>query len=62
MAGIACNVPLVVDWISNDFRLLESTVDSYSYVSSYGLMLLGLGFQTFCFALLLALLPPQDID
>jgi hypothetical protein len=61
LAGIGCNIPLVADWVQNDFRLLEASVEDYSYLSSYGLMLLGAGFQTFCFTLLLQLLAPEDI-
>ena len=62
LAGIACNVPLLVDWLSNDFRLTGESLSSDSYLSSYGLMLLGLGFQTFCFTLLLQLLNPEVND
>ncbi len=54
-AGIACNIPLVVDWVSHDFHL-----KSFSHLSAYGLLLLVLGFQTFCFTLLLQILPPGD--
>jgi glycosyltransferase involved in cell wall biosynthesis len=62
LVGIGCNVPLLVDWLSNDFRLTAESLNSDSYLSSYGLMLLGLGFQTFCFTLLLQLLNPEVND
>jgi hypothetical protein len=60
--GIACNVPIVVDWVSNGFRLKVSSIDTYEHLSAYGLMLLGVGFQTFCFTLLLQLLGRGDTD
>jgi glycosyltransferase involved in cell wall biosynthesis len=57
LGGIACNVPLVVYWVSHDFHL-----KTFSHLSAYGLLLLVLGFQTFCFTLLLQILPPGDRD
>jgi hypothetical protein len=59
LAGIACIVPLV-EWISNDFEL-----DDVSNLSILGLLFVVLGFQTFCFTLLLQILPapaPPDDD
>jgi len=55
LGGIACNIPLVVDWVSHDFHL-----KTFSHLSAYGLLLLVLGFQTFCFTLLIQILPPGD--
>jgi hypothetical protein len=45
----------VVEWISNGFALHEPAT-----ISIYGLLLIVLGFQTFCFTLLLQILsvPP----
>jgi hypothetical protein len=56
--GLACTLPLVVEWLSNGFALTD-----LSYFSIYGLLLMVLGFQTFCFTLLLQILPappPRD--
>jgi hypothetical protein len=55
LAGVACNLPLVIYWVSHDFHL-----KTFSHLSAYGLLLLVLGFQTFCFTLLLQILPPGD--
>jgi hypothetical protein len=60
VAGVGFNVPLVVDWVSNDFRLETSILNSSSHLTVYGLLLLVLGFQTFCFTLLLQILPPDE--
>jgi hypothetical protein len=55
LVGLACTIPLVVEWISNGFALHEPAT-----ISIYGLLLIVLGFQTFCFTLLLQILsvPP----
>jgi hypothetical protein len=52
LAGLACTLPLLVQWLANGFAL-----DSLSHVSIYGLLLIVLGFQTFCFTLLLQIMP-----
>jgi glycosyltransferase involved in cell wall biosynthesis len=55
VAGLACTVPLLVEWLSNDLRLHDM-----GYLSIFGLMLIVLGFQTFCFTLLLQILPAPE--
>ena len=48
LAGIACLVPLVADYVSKGGRLA-----ALSHPAIFGLLLIILGFQTFCFTLLL---------
>jgi glycosyltransferase involved in cell wall biosynthesis len=57
LAGLGCTVPLVVTWLSHDFTLRE--VDN---LSVFGLLLVVLGFQTFCFTLLLQIFPAAVAD
>lgn len=52
LAGLIPTVALLVDWLSNHMRL-----KAVGYSSIFGLQLIVLGFQTFCFTLLLAILP-----
>lgn len=54
LAGVAAVVPLVVEWLANDLRL-----DEVNHLSIVGLLAIVLGFQTFCFTLLLQVLPPD---
>jgi glycosyltransferase involved in cell wall biosynthesis len=54
LAGLGCAIPLLVTWLSNDFEL-----DEVNTLSVLGLELLVLGFQTFCFSLILQIFPPE---
>jgi hypothetical protein len=57
LAGLGCTVPLVVEWVSNDFKLTE-----VGNLSVFGLLLVVLGFQTFCFTLLLQIFPSPAVE
>jgi hypothetical protein len=54
LAGLGCTMPLLVTWISHDLTLSE-----IGNLSVFGLLLVVLGFQTFCLTLLLQIFPPS---
>jgi hypothetical protein len=54
LAGLGCAIPMLITWFSNDFKL-----DEVNTLSVLGLELVVLGFQTFCFSLILQIFPPQ---
>jgi len=57
LAGLVCTLPLVIEWVANGFALT-----GLSYLSIYGLLLMVLGFQTFCFTLLLQIMPAPPLQ
>ena len=60
LAGACFNVPLAADWFAHGLRLDPSLLNTYSHLTVYGLLLFVLGFQTFCFTLLLQILAPDE--
>jgi glycosyltransferase involved in cell wall biosynthesis len=50
-AGIFCTLPTIVEWVTSDLELR-----SVSHLTVFGLLLFIIGFQTFCFTLLLQVL------